>query len=1389
MRTELTYSNQFRSIFICLAMLLLSYNAWGQNLFISRADKAFEEMAYPEAIQLYEKGLKSKFDKNAMLNLADAYRFTNDNTKALEAYAKLVTVNQVPPVTFLYYGQCLIKAGKYDEAIKWLERFEQEAPADSRAAAFLKTTERIDRLFRDSSDFKIIPFEFNSEFDDFGPSIYNDGILFSSSRGDADLIRASYERNNQPFLDIYFSKLKKKANPTFSLPTLMRGDLNTRFHEGSCSWDSVRNVVYFTRNNFSKGKKIVDAKGIMQLKIFSAEVNSSGAWEYEAEFPFNNDAYSVGHPAVVPGENWIVFASDQPGGFGGTDLYLAKQTESGWENPQNLGPEINTPGNELFPYISASGDFYFSSDGLGGLGGLDIFHTKFALNAFDPENLGYPINSPDDDFGFLLSDDHTWGMFSSNRQGGKGGDDIYLFSYEKPIFQTIVVDAETNRPIPNAIVRILSYDKEDEQSENTNENGQADFLLRKSKRYHISAEADQYRPSTLEIKSSDNSNTSIQSDTIKLQRPAIHVVTKVLDPITGTPIIDAKVQVSGSKLSYKTNEAGEVDFYYDPYPEYQKKPLDCQAIEPINYCYTFSDEGFFDFDTLKLIYEWDFGDGSHARGLEVRHCYSKPGNYHVTLNLLEPSGAIFLNQSSYNLEIRNQSALQIVAADTVTKGRKVYFDAKTSAIPDCEIQSYQWTIGKDVHYTGERISHVFHKAGIYKIKLEVGGKGPTPEACGNCGTKEIVVLEEGWQSNPIDSLIEAWYNMDAPRPDFSKTDCQAQKAEDYCYQFEDKGGLISDSLPFSYIWDFGDGKQLEGEKVRHCFDLPGLYPIQLIVVDPLTGQQISVLSEYELDVRDLHQVYIDTYDTVALGQTFDLDALKSDLDGCKINSVWWDFGDRESSPGPVVSYQYFQEGTYRVQMVVSGTSEDGKQACSKCSFKEITVIKGHRQSGKNADFGNPISVNSENDIPNGTILLEIEKEGYEARKISFSPSTTEALFNDQVSLEKKANAASPKFESEAPKAISSTGDPNTLVKINVKEAGTNAMLSSARIIVKNAKNSELIGAYKLAENGEIYLPLDKTEIYYLYVQHDGYLSERELIGPVNSLDKLSANIKLRRIQIGSTWELKDVYYDYGKSQIRNDAAWELTKFAEFLRENPELRVELSSHTDARGSDDFNLKLSEERAQSALTFLLDRGIPSTQVTAKGYGETMLRNQCGNGVNCTEAKHQENRRTEIRIVGYSGMANTPDSNSQPIEEKAKPEEIAPKVDDSPKLVKAPENNTPKVEGTQKEAIVSPKIENPSKEVISANPPEKTIPQTEKLESSKYTILLGTFASKQIPARFEALDASDWELIREVPSGGFFRYYLNYYSSEQIARAKLMEIISKGFRNASVIKLSKD
>ncbi|WP_378178141.1 TolB family protein [Aquimarina sp. SS2-1] len=275
-----------------------------------------------------------------------------------------------------------------------------------------------------TENFIVESLPFNSNTSDYAPSFYKGELVFASSRNSKSFTVILQENTNEPFLDLYTTN-KNIANKGVSK---LKGAINTKFHESSATFSPDGKTVYFTRNNYANRKFKRNTKGCVLLKIYKADY-VNGKWKNVAELPFNSDEYSTAHPALSPDGKFLYFASDMPGSNGKSDIYVVAVHEDGsYGKPQNLGSLINSAGRETFPFVSDKGTLFFTSDGHLGFGGLDIFmvlpddHTGWEVY-----NMGVPINSPEDDFTFIINEEYHMGYFASNRSGGKGGDDIYGF--------------------------------------------------------------------------------------------------------------------------------------------------------------------------------------------------------------------------------------------------------------------------------------------------------------------------------------------------------------------------------------------------------------------------------------------------------------------------------------------------------------------------------------------------------------------------------------------------------------------------------------------------------------------------------------------------------------------------------------------------------------------------------------------------------------------------------------------------------------------------------------------------------------------------------------------------------------------------------------------------
>ncbi len=277
-----------------------------------------------------------------------------------------------------------------------------------------------------SIDFSIKSLAFSSSVnDEFAPVYYKNGLVFCSN----SLSNTSLQTEEGRLFNILY--VESKDSNSWKSPELFSRELTTILNEGPACFSTDEKTVYYARNNKTEGKlKNINVPS-NTMGIYSAE-NIDGVWINIEPFPFNSEAYSIGTPALSPDDNTLFFASDMPGGYGGTDIYYSKKNKGRWQKPVNLGPNVNTEGNESYPFMNEAGQLFFASDGLPGKGGKDIFYTAEFNGVWQvPVHLGSEINSPADDYGFITDMNFSTGYFSSNR---KHSVKIYSFKSERPQF-------------------------------------------------------------------------------------------------------------------------------------------------------------------------------------------------------------------------------------------------------------------------------------------------------------------------------------------------------------------------------------------------------------------------------------------------------------------------------------------------------------------------------------------------------------------------------------------------------------------------------------------------------------------------------------------------------------------------------------------------------------------------------------------------------------------------------------------------------------------------------------------------------------------------------------------------------------------------------------------
>jgi outer membrane protein OmpA-like peptidoglycan-associated protein/tetratricopeptide (TPR) repeat protein len=426
-----------RAGLLAICWLLAAGSLAGQAAKLKKAEQQYRAGNFSAAIELYHPLAEKDGLPEAKLGLAESYRQIGDFHAAAQWYAQAVSLPECQAEHKLHYALSLLQLDRCEAAQEVLTDYLKLKPYDARRAEFSAVCAQQERLrhkLKGQAEVELMPF--NSPYADFAPAFYKEGVVFTSER--------ETDNRGRRFTKLF---VVSRSEDAYSAPELFAGTFNARFHQGTATFNQDFSEIYFTRTRYLESPDKLN-----RLEISSARRLAVGGWSELAALPISSDDFSVAHPALSPDGKRLYFSSDRPGGFGGRDLYYSSFENGQWGAPVNLGPAVNTAGDEVFPFAAADGKLYFSSDGHFGLGGQDIFWSREQDEGLwgKPENLGYPINTEHDDFSFILAPDGAAGYFTSNRPGGIGGDDIYFFRKTGRLAQVDLVDLDSGEPIAGA---------------------------------------------------------------------------------------------------------------------------------------------------------------------------------------------------------------------------------------------------------------------------------------------------------------------------------------------------------------------------------------------------------------------------------------------------------------------------------------------------------------------------------------------------------------------------------------------------------------------------------------------------------------------------------------------------------------------------------------------------------------------------------------------------------------------------------------------------------------------------------------------------------------------------------------------------------------------------
>lgn len=502
---------------ITIVSLVCFFLSPAQNDREKELDKQYSWYSYIDAIKVYEKvAEKGHASIELFQKLGDAYYFNGMLDKSKGWYEKLFQLDNKPldPEYYFRYAQSLKAVKEYKEADKMMEKF-YTITNDYRGELYLKNKLYLIDINNSLDKYTIEDAGINSEFSDYGGNFKDSKMYFVSNRIPKSGKKKIDKWTNQNFFNIYRAEFNDSVKAVYIDEIV--NEFNTQYHESSPVFTKDGQTMFFTRNNFINGKIGMDKDKVIKLKLYKASL-INGKWDKITELPFNNDQYNVAHPALSPDEKTLYFASDMPGGFGNSDLYkVAINSDGTFGTPVNLGNQINTRARETFPFITSNNTLYFSSDGLIGLGGLDIFKSVPDENGnyISFQNCGAPINSERDDFAFIEGPFKNVFFISSNREGGKGFDDIYKIKAnpeaKKIEYIDAIVDEISKEPIQNTKVTLLDANQNVIATTTTDSLGNFKFSdVRVDREYYVKAENDNYLTKEYRVKGGEAKNRKFE---------------------------------------------------------------------------------------------------------------------------------------------------------------------------------------------------------------------------------------------------------------------------------------------------------------------------------------------------------------------------------------------------------------------------------------------------------------------------------------------------------------------------------------------------------------------------------------------------------------------------------------------------------------------------------------------------------------------------------------------------------------------------------------------------------------------------------------------------------------------------------------------------------------
>lgn len=471
------------------------------TMYTKAGKDAYDNLQYNDAIYYLGKGVSKKDDADGRRKLADSYMKVNDYNNALMNYEIASTYTDNTDKDRLNHARALMAKQRYLDAKTILEGIVSRDPANAQAKFLLASCRNIDRMKADSINYIVQPVNIPAAGPVYAPRLYNGGLLFSSPSGDGAV---------DPYTKMTYTNLytTKREGASWGAPQGVVG-VNSDYHDAVATVSPSGNTMVFTRSyTLESGSIAGNENKVSTTQLYTSRKAADGTWEKPTVLPFSDNKYMFAHPIFASDGKTLYFASDMPGGFGGMDIWVVKMTDNAWGTPMNLGGNVNSAGNEIFPSLRRDDELYYSSDIIESLGGYDLMSSANRNGIWErPVHLSYPLNSSFDDFCVAWNPDNKTGYFSSDRYGS---DRIFSFIEDdtKVTLNAVVTGRDSKLPLGGAKIVLKNLTDGTEQMYITDGNGKLTAELLKGKDYQMISELEGYFNQT------DNFNTRGDEDPI-----------------------------------------------------------------------------------------------------------------------------------------------------------------------------------------------------------------------------------------------------------------------------------------------------------------------------------------------------------------------------------------------------------------------------------------------------------------------------------------------------------------------------------------------------------------------------------------------------------------------------------------------------------------------------------------------------------------------------------------------------------------------------------------------------------------------------------------------------------------------------------------------------------